>query len=50
VGFAVLLLLCGMLAAEVALFGFKTAGMVGAAFLVLCAAVLVANRRSIEVG
>ena len=38
--FVVFLLLCGMLAAEIALFGFEAAGLVGAALLACCALVL----------
>lgn len=40
----VFLLLSGILAAEVALFGFETAGIVGAALLVCCAALLALRR------
>ena len=40
---AVFLLLCGMLAAEVALFGIHEAGVVGAALLAACAVVLTAR-------
>ena len=38
--FVVFLLLCGMLATEIALFGIETAGIIGAALLVCCALVL----------
>lgn len=45
--FVVFLLLCGMLAAEIALFGFKAAGVVGAVLLACCAAVLATKQPSI---
>jgi hypothetical protein len=46
--FVVFLLLCGMLAAEIALFGFKAAGIVGAVLLACCAAVLATKQLSID--
>ena len=46
--FVVFLLLCGMLAAEIALFGIETAGIVGAVLLVCCAAVLASKQFSID--
>ena len=42
--FVVFLLLCGMLAAEIALFGIETAGIVGAVLLVCCALVLASKQ------
>ncbi|HVM08531.1 MAG TPA: hypothetical protein VM345_08720 [Acidimicrobiales bacterium] len=39
----VFLLLAGMLAAEIALFGVEAAGIVGAVLLALCAALLIAR-------
>lgn len=45
---AVLFLLCGILAAEVALFGVQSAGLVGALLLVGAALILVKNRDAIS--
>ncbi len=45
---AVLFLLTGILAAEIALFGFEVAGMIGALLLALAAVVLVWQRNSIS--
>ena len=45
---AVLFLLTGMLAAELALFGLDGAGVLGAALLAVAALVLLRNRDAIE--
>lgn len=45
---AVFFLLCGMLAAEVALFGVQAAGLVGALLLAGAAMLLVKNRNAIS--
>ncbi len=45
---AVFLLLCGILAAEVALFGIQAAGLVGALLLAGAALILAKNRDAIS--
>lgn len=45
---AVLFLLCGMLAAELTLFGIEGAGLVGALLLAVAAIVLVRRRQEIS--
>ena len=45
---AVLFLLAGMFAAELAVFGFDGAGVLGAALLAMAAFVLLRNRDAIE--
>lgn len=45
---AVLFLLCGILAAEIALFGVRSAGLIGALLLGLAAVVLASQREEIS--